>query len=947
MEHNQKMLLLFILSWLSIIQAWSTSEHDTNMYRSCPRLVHKIFTKYAPRGNFSVNIYAKQLEAHTIKACTLLCCITDGCNVAFMHKQSCYLVTCLKDEYCYPNYLYDVPDETAMVLVNPVTTDTWSDALDSFANYESTYNDHLVADETEIQEEKFKICTDDSDCGVNKECKQFAGFDGSSCVCRQGYMYNSTSDACTALASSTQEISALPQVNNLKPGHLSSVGNLGYLEGQSESKEIKNKPIKHITVSATSKQIELPQNSATLSAFTVPIEEEGGHPYKYKWTKVSGGSSGIMTDQNESTLKLSNLVAGLYTFKVAVSGDGAYGETFANLTVLPPKRLNQPPVAMIVPSHSTIKLPNTVAVLDGSSSKDDAKIKNYHWELQQGPLQYEPHLSDSPTLQINDLRFPGNYTFKLTVEDSDGATNSTTANITVEKIPDWPPQANPGQNVILYLPHNNITLNGSLSTDDHGIISWEWTKSPSAVKAVDMQNTRTPYLKLSNLEEGIYTFVLKVMDASNQTSEGEVHVFVKTPTNKPPVARAGSNLTISLPQTWTTLDGSKSTDDVGIVSWKWESISGPSTVNFQQNNASLVNVTGLTKGDYHLRLTVFDNNGNAASDDVFITVTQNKNAPPKANGGGDQTVILPINFVVLNGSASSDDLGIVKWEWFREPSSLALGTIILNSDKSPIVMLTGLVVGRYVFRLKVTDDHGVSSEDTVSIIVKPDPFLLSLVELRINVAATMLTSSQADCVVSRLGILLGKDIVTRGWQAESPSYHVLLTFYASNQSATEVVSILRHKLYQDPGLLQLPVVSVNTAVCQNNCSGHGLCEQETRLCLCEAFWMNDLFRRYLGDGESNCDWSILYVVVALFVLIVILVAVVWGIVCLCQRSCTKQYKKRRSYSLIQNNNHSEERLVLPVTESDSDSDVLFEARKSNGLSKPGRKSFKMDRRINT
>lgn len=87
------MLLLFILSWLSIIQAWSTSEHDTNMYRSCPRLVHKIFTKYAPRGNFSVNIYAKQLEAHTIKACTLLCCITDGCNVAFMHKQSCYLVS--------------------------------------------------------------------------------------------------------------------------------------------------------------------------------------------------------------------------------------------------------------------------------------------------------------------------------------------------------------------------------------------------------------------------------------------------------------------------------------------------------------------------------------------------------------------------------------------------------------------------------------------------------------------------------------------------------------------------------------------------------------------------------------------------------------------------------------------------------------------------------------
>lgn len=74
------------------------------------------------------------------------------------------------------------------------------------------------------------------------------------------------------------------------------------------------------------------------------------------------------------------------------------------------------------------------------------------------------------------------------MEDSDHAKNSTTANITVLKVPDYPPVANAGQDVILYLPHNSVTLNGSLSTDDKGIISWEWTKSPSDQdKAVDMQ----------------------------------------------------------------------------------------------------------------------------------------------------------------------------------------------------------------------------------------------------------------------------------------------------------------------------------------------------------------------------------------------------------------------------------------------------------------------------
>lgn len=78
--------------------------------------------------------------------------------------------------------------------------------------------------------------------------------------------------------------------------------------------------------------------------------------------------------------------------------------------------------------------------------------------------------------------------YRLTVEDSDHEKNSTVANITVLQMPDYRPVANAGQDVILYLPHNNVTLNGSLSSDDKAIVSWEWTKSPSDQdKAVDMQ----------------------------------------------------------------------------------------------------------------------------------------------------------------------------------------------------------------------------------------------------------------------------------------------------------------------------------------------------------------------------------------------------------------------------------------------------------------------------
>lgn len=138
-----------------------------------------------------------------------------------------------------------------------------------------------------------------------------------------------------------------------------------------------------------------------------------------------------------------------------------------------------------------------------------------------------------------------------------------------------------------------MTLNGSQSTDDREIVAWEWTKDSSDVsKAVDMQNTRTPYLELSNLEEGIYAFELKVTDASNQSSTAKVHVFVKAPTNLPPVANAGQNFSINLPQTWAILNGSQSTDDIKIVEFKWKQIAGPTSANILNFNASIANVTG-------------------------------------------------------------------------------------------------------------------------------------------------------------------------------------------------------------------------------------------------------------------------------------------------------------------------------------------------------------------
>lgn len=137
-------------------------------------------------------------------------------------------------------------------------------------------------------------------------------------------------------------------------------------------------------------------------------------------------------------------------------------------------------------------------MLDASLSTDDDKIISYKWELQKYPILYTLNPSkslNSSTLQVENL-IPGNYTFRLIVQDSEGVTNSTTANVTVKSQPDYPPTANPGQDVVIYLPQTEVILNGNASTDDKKIVEWQWTATGDQQKAIGIKSLLCSYLIL-------------------------------------------------------------------------------------------------------------------------------------------------------------------------------------------------------------------------------------------------------------------------------------------------------------------------------------------------------------------------------------------------------------------------------------------------------------------
>ncbi|XP_013199393.2 dyslexia-associated protein KIAA0319 [Amyelois transitella] len=963
------------LSFSQYNKPWN-EKYENN---KCPKLYPKNFDNYAPVGNYTAGNYSEKTNLKGLRQCVMACCLSDSCNIVFIMDSRCFHVECVSDEMCMPllradNHKWN--SHFSMILVKPVLpNENWSDILDQssygeannfspedetiYSPYGNRHNEiipdeedsnflsHFINNLPNMEEgegrnfdnfrdnndadlimessnflEKLSCEVGAGDCPFNAECFPLKPGHGI-CKCVPGTELSEGS--CVAIRpfskGPTIGIDAIKKNEDL------------ISDRKSDDKIDVSTPktIQNLTVSVSDQKVQLPDNQVTLAAFTIPDEKATMSHYNFVWTLVDqskGGFTGNM-HQEGATVKLTDLTEGQYRFKVTVNGTNSYGEGFATVTVLPKERTNTPPQVVITPQSQTVKLPNSGAVLDGSASKDDADIISWHWDLISGPIGYQPPLEEGPTLVLKDLKQPGNYTFKLTVEDSDHVKNSTTANITVLNHTDYPPEANAGQDVILYLPNNHLTLNGSLSTDDHEITSWEWTKSAEDEnKAVDMQNTHSPYLELSNLSEGVYTFVLKVTDSSGQSSTAEVHVFVKPPTNTPPVANAGSDAFISLPQTWITLNGSESHDDHRIVAYTWRCLSGPTNSNIINFNESVANATGLTKGQYVFSLTVLDDNGNSATDNVSVTVTQNKNSPPKANAGGDQVLNLPIPVLILNGSKSSDDFRIISWKWTRSASGLASGTVILGSDTQPVLMLTNIEPGRYVFELTVTDDQGESGRDTVSVQVKPDPLDMNLLELTLNTPVSTFTQGQLDSLVQKMTLLLKDDIkinvtAIRG-QIDSGNTQIIFFLSKDGKPVEGVVAL---SLARTAAAVEASA-RVRSVRCLSSCSGRGLCDHASRACRCDAFWMQSLLSQLDPDAMPDCDWSVVYASLGGVAALCAMCALCWTATRAVKKLCApRKARARPKYRLLPLAAHDDVPFAgKDASETETDSDVLFESK---------------------
>ena len=92
-------------------------------------------------------------------------------------------------------------------------------------------------------------------------------------------------------------------------------------------------------------------------------------------------------------------------------------------------------------------------------------------------------------------------------------------------------------------------------------------------------------------------------------------------TNKPPIADAGPDQTITLPTDSILLNGSASNDPDGrITASQWKKISGPAPFDFVNANSVQAQATNLAQGVYQFELTVTDSLGLSDQDTTAVTV---------------------------------------------------------------------------------------------------------------------------------------------------------------------------------------------------------------------------------------------------------------------------------------------------------------------------------------
>lgn len=209
-------------------------------------------------------------------------------------------------------------------------------------------------------------------------------------------------------------------------------------------------------------------------------------------------------------------------------------------------------------------------------------------------------------------------------------------------------------------------------------------------------------------EPGVYPVELTVADRAGQTDSASATATITQ--GDPPIADAGPDIDLDegdvFGGTWyVLLNGSASFDDFGIYRYEWDFGDG------ETGSGVFVGHTYTQPNAYIVTLTVYDHALQSSSDTMVVMITPGD--PPVADAGPDLNLgeldalngTWPVRF---DGSGSTDDFGIMQYDWDFGDGEIGFGKITSHAYTA---------VGIYTATLTVIDHASQPSSDTMIVTI--------------------------------------------------------------------------------------------------------------------------------------------------------------------------------------------------------------------------------------
>jgi PKD repeat protein len=250
--------------------------------------------------------------------------------------------------------------------------------------------------------------------------------------------------------------------------------------------------------------------------------DSDGSIVSYSWN--FGDGVGTSTDPNPS---YSYDTLGNYSVLLTVTDDdGATNTRAIPVSVVP----NTPPTAQPQATPRVGKEPLSVDLSAATSTDTDGSIVSYEWDY-----------TDDGTVDSTDIETsfdyvdPGTYTARLTVTDDDGATDTSTVEITVN--PNQPPTAVANADFQEGNAPLTVTFEGrdSLDAELEGTITYSWDFGDGS----PVSTSATPTYTFTEI--GVYTVTLTVTDDNGATDTATLTINALDPVLR--VAPTGDDAT--------------------------------------------------------------------------------------------------------------------------------------------------------------------------------------------------------------------------------------------------------------------------------------------------------------------------------------------------------------------------------------------------------------------